>query len=164
MINAQKMTTRTQFITSISHTWLVLWLVAIPLIHVHPEADHAHGAQKHTHGGLFHSVFSQDLACEFHNHDFDNAPASEEAMEGLVHCQHADVHQLTHDEIGFSLLSGSYNNSLLNHESPMFFPASNESSPPVSLKSDQALYPERSPPSQILKTIHHIRPPPFFSA
>ena len=89
----------------------MLWLVAIPLVHVHPEADHAHGAHEHQHGGLFHSVLSQDLACEFHSHTKDRSLTPAIDNEGLPHCQHAQAHLLTHDEIGFSLLGGSQNDS-----------------------------------------------------
>ena len=164
MLTTTKITRPTNMVKSISCIWLVLWLVAIPLIHVHPEADHAHGAQDHKHGGLFHSVLSQDLACEFHNHHSDNTPLSEKIVEGLLHCHHAHAHQLTHDEIGFSLLSGSSNDSFTGHGSPIFFLSSTGSSPLAFLLGNQSLSPGRSPPTQLLVTIHHIRPPPIYSA
>ena len=43
--------------------WLGAWLCVMPLVHVHPEADHRHGLAGHVHGGTFHTVFSPELAC-----------------------------------------------------------------------------------------------------
>jgi len=50
--------------------WVSLWMLAAPLVHIHPEADHRHGAADHRHGGTVHTVFSPDLPCEFsiYNH------------------------------------------------------------------------------------------------
>ena len=50
--------------------WASLWMLAVPLVHIHPEADHRHGATDHQHGGTIHTVFSPDLNCEFagYNH------------------------------------------------------------------------------------------------
>lgn len=45
--------------------WLILWLLAIPLVHIHPESDHRHGTPDHVHGGQFHTLLSKALACEF---------------------------------------------------------------------------------------------------
>ncbi|MDR4502512.1 MAG: hypothetical protein MRJ96_13770 [Nitrospirales bacterium] len=88
----------------LSHIWLMLWLVALPLVHVHPEADHAHGAQHHRHGGLVHSVLSQDLTCEFHQHSPSEHSAMLEPSPDDWTCEHTATHQLTHEEIDFSLL------------------------------------------------------------
>ena len=50
--------------------WAMTWTIMVPLFHVHPEADHRHGQDNHVHGGTVHTVFSQDLSCEFsvYNH------------------------------------------------------------------------------------------------
>jgi len=53
--------------------WMICWLVVFPLMHVHPEADHAHGRTHHHHGGLVHSVLSQDLPCEFGPPDYPSS-------------------------------------------------------------------------------------------
>lgn len=45
--------------------WVSLWMLAAPLFHVHPEADHRHGEVGHVHGGTVHTVWSPDLDCEF---------------------------------------------------------------------------------------------------
>ena len=51
-------------------TWVSLWMLMVPLFHVHPEADHRHGGEVHKHGGIVHTIFSADLQCEFsaYNH------------------------------------------------------------------------------------------------
>ena len=36
--------------------WLVLWVIALPLVHIHPDADHVHGMPGHVHGGTYHSI------------------------------------------------------------------------------------------------------------
>lgn len=45
--------------------WLTAWLIAIPLIHVHPEAAHSHDGFDHAHKGITHTVFSTDCPDEF---------------------------------------------------------------------------------------------------
>ncbi len=56
--------------------WLVIWVVALPLVHIHPEADHAHGQSDQVHGGTYHSILvntpvhaHQGDAHEEHHHD-----------------------------------------------------------------------------------------------
>ena len=45
--------------------WVSIWMLMVPLFHVHPEADHRHGDASHAHGGTLHAVFSPDLECEY---------------------------------------------------------------------------------------------------
>jgi len=75
---------------SVILAWLTAWMLAVPLVHVHPEADHHHDQLGHVHGGASHTVFSSDLPCEF---------ASREGQ--------AAAHALDHPEIAFSLLASS---------------------------------------------------------
>ena len=56
--------------------WLVLWVITLPLIHIHPEVDHAHGMLGHVHGGTYHSILvntpvhaHQGYDQEEHHHD-----------------------------------------------------------------------------------------------
>lgn len=74
--------------------WVMLWMVAIPLVHVHPETDHRHGDAGHTHGGVAHTVFSSDLPCEYAAHH-----ASAATIAAISHV----AHDLGHPEIGFSM-------------------------------------------------------------
>ncbi len=36
--------------------WLVIWVITLPLVHIHPEADHAYGMSGYVHGGSYHSI------------------------------------------------------------------------------------------------------------
>jgi hypothetical protein len=85
----------------ISLVWLSAWMLAVPLVHVHPEADHQHGQASHVHGGITHSVFSADLPCEYHA----GSPG------GASHVTSQSVHEFDHPEIGFSLLASSSDRS-----------------------------------------------------
>ena len=85
--------------------WLILWMLAIPLIHVHPDADEHHGITGHDHGGVFHTVFSQDLDGEYghHAHAHDEPVIQPSVLPFLG----AAAGLLSHPEIGFSFLSSS---------------------------------------------------------
>jgi len=79
-------------------------MLAVPLFHIHPDADHRHGEAGHVHGGTVHTVLSQDLDCEH---------SSQQAMRGSGQTVRRDVsvsehqsHPLNeHPEFGISLLS-----------------------------------------------------------
>ncbi|MCS6296881.1 MAG: hypothetical protein H8K09_11650 [Nitrospira sp.] len=45
--------------------WVVFWLLALPLFHIHPETDPHHGEAGHVHAAAVHTVFSGDLEGEF---------------------------------------------------------------------------------------------------
>jgi hypothetical protein len=84
--------------------WTCTWMLAVPLFHIHPDADHRHGEAGHVHGGTVHTVLSQDLDCEH---------SSQQAMRGSGQTVRGDVsvsahqsHPLNeHPEFGISLLS-----------------------------------------------------------
>ena len=82
----------------------------VPFFHVHPEADHRHGDDQHVHGGTFHTVFSQDLECEYAEaaHDSTCPDAAHQHLQSLVHAGHG----LNHPEIQFSLLTGQFDRPL----------------------------------------------------
>ena len=74
-------------------------MLLVPLIHVHPEADHRHGEAGHAHGGTVHTVWSPDLDCEFANHE-----NYEETVSGPAQFTHSGD---GHTEFGLSLLTDS---------------------------------------------------------
>ncbi len=76
--------------------WTSLWMLAVPLFHVHPEADHRHGEVGHVHGGTVHTVWSPDLDCEYGNHG--------QAVGGYAQLAHVGD---GHPEFGLSLLTDS---------------------------------------------------------
>ena len=88
--------------------WIIAWVIVFPLIHVHPDVDHAHGASHHSHGGTFHSVLSQDLPCENQesSHDQDS---TEESTSIIPKISHSHFHHLGHPEFSFSVLTHSKN-------------------------------------------------------
>ena len=90
--------------------WLTVWIVAIPLVHMHPEADHRHGNTGHVHGGIVHTVFSPDLACEHtaRIHDSSCLGTDHQHFQASGHFGHA----FSHPEIEFSLLGASSNHSV----------------------------------------------------
>lgn len=76
-------------------------MLAVPLFHVHPDADHLHGQAGHQHGGTVHTVMSSDLECEVENHPVFGTTDSHDvgiSVTGLGH---------RHLEIEFSLLTDS---------------------------------------------------------
>ncbi|WP_455389640.1 hypothetical protein [Petrachloros mirabilis] len=84
--------------------WLILWMLVIPLIHVHPDGDH-HGIADHVHGGVFHSVFSQDLDGEYGHHGLEyDAPVVQPSVLPFLG---NSTGYLSHPEMGFSFLSSS---------------------------------------------------------
>lgn len=74
--------------------WVMLWMVVIPLIHIHPETDHHHGDAGYTHSGIAHTVFSSDLPCEYAAHH--SSPTTIAVVTRAAH-------DMDHPEIGFSL-------------------------------------------------------------
>lgn len=80
--------------------WVIVWMLAVPLFHVHPEADHRHGETGHVHGGTVHTVFSGDLDGEFSSHQRTTTTAFGVSARSSHTWQE-------HSEIGFSLLSDS---------------------------------------------------------
>ena len=48
--------------------WLVIWVVTLPLVHIHPDADHAHGMPGHVHGGTYHSILIKAPAVTHQDH------------------------------------------------------------------------------------------------
>lgn len=85
--------------------WLVLGVLAIPLIHIHPEADHRHGNAGHEHGGMFHTVFSPDLPCEYAVHG--QFASSQGRTPGSPNVVGQNAHLFNHFEIGYFLLTTS---------------------------------------------------------
>jgi hypothetical protein len=101
---------KTSLLRSGISSWIMLWLVALPLVHMHPEADHRHGNTGHVHGGIVHTVFSPDLACEHaaRIHDSSCLETDHQHFHASGHFGHA----FSHPEIEFSLLGASNDHSV----------------------------------------------------
>lgn len=85
--------------------WASLWMLVVPLFHVHPGLDHRHGGVTHSHGVAIHTVLSLDLDGEFDDHH-DSVP-SEEAAANLSLVDHHSHSFTEHPEVGFALLNDS---------------------------------------------------------
>ena len=85
--------------------WASFWMLAIPLFHVHPSADHRHGGVPHTHGVTVHTVLSSDLDGEFGDHH--DGELSEEASSEVALVDHPSHSLNEHPEVGFALLNDS---------------------------------------------------------
>ena len=86
--------------------WTAAWMLLVPLVHVHPEADHRHGEAGHVHGGTVHTVWSPDLDCEFDHHrgHDQRGASSQNASSAHMHISQAGD---GHSEFTFSLLNDS---------------------------------------------------------
>lgn len=86
--------------------WASLWMLAAPLFHIHPEADHQHGKEGHLHGGTVHMAWSPDLACEYddHQHIDRNEKYPRESAGKFTKFSHLGDR---HTEFSLSLLTDS---------------------------------------------------------
>lgn len=87
--------------------WLILWIVGLPLVHIHPEIDHAHGMPGHVHGGTFHSVLSNTPVCTYENHRHHHQSLAPGEPFGPSHASPHVAHGLEHTTYGFSVLNSS---------------------------------------------------------
>lgn len=84
----------------------MIWMLAVPLFHVHPEADHHHGEAGHVHGGTVHTVFSPDLDGEFDHHQGTAAPAGQRSANQTT-VSKLPSQASDYAELGFSFVSDS---------------------------------------------------------
>ena len=91
--------------------WIMIWMLAVPLFHVHPEADQHHGEAGHIHGGTVHTVFSPDLDGEFTSPRNTAATAEIRPTNQVAVFSHRS-HALDYAELGFSFVSDSTDRSL----------------------------------------------------
>ena len=90
-----------QLAPMIIRVWVMLWVLSVPLFHIHPEsAEHA-GHNDTMHSGTVHTVFSADLDGEFDVHEASPHSTADKS----VHLSHA---WFEHSELGFSLLTDSH--------------------------------------------------------
>ena len=140
--------------------WLVLWMLAIPIIHIHPEVDHAHGAHQHNHSAQYHSLFSEDHLQEFHEHShpvsLHHSRTSPESIEG----DHVFDHVFHQTEIGFSFLNKSGADPIVP-QGPAGSLVSSKDPSVKFLRLIAETYPSRgSPPNWLFVSQHRVRPPP----
>jgi hypothetical protein len=49
--------------------WLIVWVITLPLVHIHPDADHAHGMSGHIHGGTYHTILLNTPVSDHQDHE-----------------------------------------------------------------------------------------------
>jgi hypothetical protein len=87
--------------------WLILWVICLPLIHIHPEADHAHGMPGHVHGGTFHTDLTGSPICAFEDHRHHHDSHSPGKLFGIPDSSTHPLHGIEHDTYNFSVLNSS---------------------------------------------------------
>lgn len=87
--------------------WLVLWVITLPLVHIHPEADHAHGMSGHVHGGTYHTVLSTTPICAYEDHQHHHNSFSPGEPFGAPDSSSHLPHGLEHSTYSFSVLNSS---------------------------------------------------------
>lgn len=97
---------KTLWLRPVILAWLTAWMLAVPLVHVHPEADHHHGESDHVHGGVTHTVISSDLPCEYGSAS-EGPVASPVDHHGYLPVVGQSTHVFDHPEVAFSLLTSS---------------------------------------------------------
>lgn len=138
-------------------TWAALWMLAAPLVHIHPEADHRHGDPDHVHGGTVHTVFSPDLSCEFSS--YDHASVAAEESRCPLHLIAQPFHGAEHLEIDFILASSAEpqvgKGTALDVAAHSFY-----ANPPTRPGATWQLQPSRSRTHRFLSTSLPSRAPP----
>ena len=85
-------------------SWASLWMLLVPLVHVHPEVEHNHGDPGHVHHAVTHTVFSAPLECEEPSEEDDICPSG---THQHVQFNGHHGHSFTHPEIEFALAASS---------------------------------------------------------
>ena len=85
-------------------TWVSLWMLIMPWVHVHPEVEHSHGNPGHVHRAVMHTVFSSPLECEYPS-EVDDFCQSGTHQHVQFNGHHG--HSFTHPEIEFALAASS---------------------------------------------------------
>lgn len=140
--------------------WAIVWMLVVPVFHVHPETDHHHGEAGHHHGGIVHTIFSPDLDAEY-NHRHAHEGVGHSGPSELAISDHLS-HPLANAEFVFTFLSSSTERKIFNATLPHLFmvqsSASREPSPNLSVVAQHCAV----PPALILLTcdIPSRAPPP----
>jgi len=87
--------------------WLVMWVITLPLVHIHPEADHAHGMPGHVHGGTYHMLLSGTPICAYQDHQHHHDSFSAGEAFGPTHTPSHQSHGFEHSTYEFSILNSS---------------------------------------------------------
>ena len=95
----------------ILRAWAVMWLLAFPLFHIHPETDPHHGKAGHIHAVAVHTVFSGDLEGEFGDHR-EAQHRAPDAEAGTVFSEEGPHVWKADPELSFTLLNDATDRKL----------------------------------------------------
>jgi len=141
--------------------WLTAWLIAFPLVHVHPETAHSHDGFDHVHKGITHTVFSTDCPDESGAGSFPDVVSPRASKGHSSVLGQASPIFLDGDEITFSFLPPSPAQSF-DHAGPLGV-LSAYISPPVSLHVSRNTFFISSYPLALLSSDLAPRAPPVLS-
>ena len=147
-------------------TWLILWVIGLPLVHIHPEADHAHGMPGHIHGGTYHTVVTSTPICAYedHRHHHDSF-SPEEQPSGTPDSSPHPLHGLEHSTYSFSVLNSSIDPILEDSASYSLcdaLVACETEIPSLPVVSALDLSPPTTPISIVINTLSPRAPPILF--
>ena len=134
--------------------WASLWMLAVPLFHIHPRVDHRHGGVEHTHGVAVHTVLSSDFDTEFDDHH--DGDVQEEASSEVALVDHHSHSMSDHPEVGFILLNDASDRKVAKAflTQPILIDATLVSDPHLHTWTEPELRPIRG--STII--VHELRP------
>ena len=142
--------------------WLILWVVFLPLVHVHPEADHAHGMVGHVHGGAYHTVLSHTPICAYEDHQHHHGSFSPGEPLGTSDSPIHASHGLEHSTYSFSVLNSSIDPILegcVSDSTGDGIVASETKGPVLSVVSRTVISPSKTPFVILTKPLSPRGPP-----
>ena len=144
---------------------MIVWVVCLPLVHIYPEADHAHGMSGHVHGGTFHTDVSSTPVCAYENHRHHLDSFSPGEPFGVPDSSAPPPHGFEHSTYGFFVLISSIDPPLLKEMSciapaMIWCPLETLS---LSCVSSITLFSLSETPASILLKTLLPRAPPIFS-
>jgi len=138
-------------------TWVSLWMIIMPWVHVHPEVEHSHGNPGHVHRAVMHTVFSSPLECEYPSEVDDFCPSG---THQHVQFNGHHGHSFTHPEIEFALAASSATPTVSKiFLSPLALIEDLQPPAPIAI-SEHASYSDVAPTLLCLATALPLRAPP----
>ena len=139
-------------------SWVSLWMLLVPWVHVHPEVEQSHGNPGHVHHSVTHTIFSAPLECESHVQLHDDTCPSGTRQHVRFNGHHG--HSFTHPEIEFALATSSAAPTISKiFLSPSSLIEDIPSPPPISISESISLR-NVAPTLLFLATALPLRAPP----
>ncbi len=60
----QRLSGKSSWFRMMGVRWVSIWMLIVPLVHAHPDAEHTHGDLAHRHHAVTHTVLSASPECE----------------------------------------------------------------------------------------------------